>query len=122
MLTPFERNLLPSLLERFFTTRALDVVKMQDFVPCQVEDELNKYQATITRIVYDPINVPETNAKYRKAGYIFEDAEMQVIAETADGEILLWGGLNSVFHLGKGQKITNAFDPKHLAFNDIVDL
>jgi hypothetical protein len=30
--------------------------------------------------------------------------------------------LNSVFHLRKGEKIEGAFDQKHLAFNDVLDL
>lgn len=37
-------------------------------------------------------------------------------AVTEDGEILLWGGLNSVFHLRKGEKIDGTFDEQHLAF------
>jgi hypothetical protein len=121
MLSSFESNLLPTLLQRTFASRALDVAKMKAFVPCDVEDRLNNYKARILEAVYDPLNIPETNAKFRAAGYEFDDS-MQVIAVTDDGEILLWGGLNSVYHLGKGEKITGAFDEKHLAFNDILNL
>jgi hypothetical protein len=121
MLTPFEENLLPFLLQRSFASRALDVAKMKAFVPCDVDDRLNQYKAKIVEAVYDPLRVPEVNARFRAAGYDFPD-DMQVIAVTDDGSILLWGGLNSVFHLRKGEKIAGAFDEKHLAFNDILDL
>jgi hypothetical protein len=121
MLTPFEENLLPSLLQRTFASRALDVAKMKAFVPCDVDDRLNQYKAKIVEAVYDPLRVPEVNARFRAAGYDFAD-DMQVIAVTEDGAILLWGGLNSVFHLHKGETIAGAFDEKHLAFNDILDL
>src|SRR3954453_8181573 len=121
MLTPFESNVLPSLLQRSFASRALDVAKMKAFVPCEVDDRLNKYKATIVEAVYDPLRVPEVNATFRAAGYDFAD-DMQVIAVTEDGSILLWGGLNSVFHLRKGEAIAGAFDEARLAFNDILDL
>jgi hypothetical protein len=121
MLTPFESNLLPSLLQRSFASRALDVAKMRAFVPCEVEDRLNEYKAKIVEAVYDPLCIPEVNARFRAAGYDFSD-DMQVIAVTEDGSILLWGGLNSVFHLRKGEKIAGPFDEKHLAFNDILNL
>jgi hypothetical protein len=121
MLTPFEENLLPALLHRSFASRALQVAKMKAFVPCQVDDPLNKYKATIVKVVYNPLCVPEVNATFKAAGYDFPD-DMQVIAVTEDGSILLWGGLNSVFHLRKGETIAGMFDAKHLAFNDILDL
>ena len=121
MLTPSESNLLPSLLQRSFASRALDVAKMKAFVPCEVDDRLNHYKGKIVEVVYDPLRIPEVNAEYRAAGYEFSD-DMQVIAVTEDGSILLWGGLNSVFHLRKGEKIGGPFDEKHLAFNDILDL
>jgi hypothetical protein len=121
MLTPFEANLLPSLLQRSVVSRALDVAKMKAFVPCDVEDELNHYKVRIVEAVYDPLCVPEVNARFRAAGYDFPD-DMQVIAVTGDGSILLWGGLNSVYHLRKGETAASAFDEEHLAFNDILDL
>jgi hypothetical protein len=121
MLTPSESNLLPSLLQRSFASSALDVAKMKAFVPCDVEDRLNQYKARIVEAVYDPLCIPEVNARFRDAGYDVADG-MQVIAVTEDGSILLWGGLNSVFHLRKGETIAHAFDEKHLAFNDVLDL
>lgn len=121
MLTPFESNLLPYLLSRTYATRALDVAKMKAFIPCEVDDELNNYKAKIVEMVFDPLRIPEVNARFSAAGYDFAD-DMQVIAVTEDGSILLWGGLNSVFHLGKGEKIAGPFDEDHLAFNDILDL
>ena len=121
MLTPSESNLLPSLLQRSLASSALDVVKMKAFVPCDVEDRLNQYKAKIVEVVYDPLQIPEVNARFSAAGYKFSD-EMQVIAVTEDGAILLWGGFNSVFHLRKGETIAGPFDEKHLAFNDILDL
>ena len=121
MLTPFEENLLPFLLSRTYASRALDVAKMKAFVPCEVDDRLNNYKAKITEVVFDPLRIPEVNARFTAVGYHFSD-DMQVIAVTEDGSILLWGGLNSVFHLRKGEKIEGIFDEKHLAFNDILDL
>ena len=121
MLTSSESNLLPFLLSRTYASRALDVIKMKAFVPCEVDDRLNNYKARIVEAVFDPLRISEVNARFRAAGYDFTD-DMQVIAVTEDGSILLWGGLNSVFHLGKGEKIEGAFDEKHLAFNDILDL
>ncbi|MFT3787365.1 MAG: hypothetical protein QM770_14565 [Tepidisphaeraceae bacterium] len=123
MLTPFEANLLPSLLSRFFASRALDVAKMKAFVPCDVSDRINNYKAKIVEAVYDPLCIPEVNARFREAGYeVPTNDETAVIAVNEDGSILLWGGLNSVFHLRKGEKIAGAFDGAHLAFNDILDL
>ena len=99
----------------------MDVVKMKAFIPCDVENQFKTYRARIVEHVYDPIRVPEVNRRFKVAGYEFGD-DMQVIAVTEDGSILLWGGLNSVFHLRKSEKIGGAFDEKHLAFNDILDL
>ena len=121
MLTPSESNFLPYLLSRTYASRALDVVKMRAFAPCEVDDRLNNYRAKITEVVFDPLRIPEVNGRFRAVGYDFRD-DMQVVAVTEDGSILLWGGLNSVFHLRKGEKIDGAFDEKHLAFNDILDL
>jgi hypothetical protein len=114
-------NLLPYLLQRTYASRALDVAKMKAFAPCEVDDPLNNYKAKIVEVVFDPLRIPEVNGRFKAVGYDFGD-DMQVIAVTEDGSILLWGGLNSVFHLRKGEKIDEAFDLKHLAFNDILDL
>jgi hypothetical protein len=114
-------NLLPFLLQRIFASRALDIVKMKAFIPCDVENEFNGYKARIVEHVYDPLRIPEVNARFKAAGYdIGED--VQVIAVTEDNSILLWGGLNSIFHLSKGEKINGVFDGEHIAFNDILDL
>ena len=121
MLTPFESNILPSLLSRSLASRALDIVKMKAFVPCDVDEPRRGYKTKIVELIYDPVCVPETNAKFKSDGYDFPD-DMQVIAVCDNGEILLWGGLNSVFHLARGETIGGAFDSKHLAFNDILDL
>ena len=94
---------------------------MKAFIPCDVENQFKTYKARIVEHVYDPLRIPEVNDRFATAGYEFGD-DMQVIAVTEDGSILLWGGLNSVFHLRKGEKIEGAFDEKHLAFNDILDL
>jgi hypothetical protein len=120
MLTPFESNVLPFLLQRSLASRALDVVKMKAFVPCDVDEPRRGYKTRIVEAVYDPLAVPETNARFEAAGYDVPD-DMQVIAVCENGEILLWGGLNSVYHLGKDEKFT-ALGGKHMAFNDILDL
>ena len=101
--------------------RALDIVKMKAFIPCDVDEPRRGYKTRIVELVYDPVCVPETNARFKSAGFDFPD-DMQVIAVCENGEILLWGGLNSVFHLARGETIGGGFDSKHLAFNDILDL
>jgi hypothetical protein len=121
MLTPSESNLVSFLLQRSFASRALDVVKMKKFIPCEVENQFKTYKTRIVEHVYDPLRIREVHARFRTAGYEFSD-DMQALAVTGDGEILLWGGLNSVFHLPKGEKINGVFDEQHLAFNDILDL
>jgi hypothetical protein len=108
------------LLQRSYVGSCLDVMKMKALVPCKVEDELNKYKATITEVVFDALKVKETNRKYAKAGYIIPK-DFAVIALTADQKILLWGGLNSVYYLKKGEELDKSLEV-NLAFNDIVDL
>ena len=66
------------------------------------------------------MHIEEVNAKFKSDGYIF-DEDMKVIAVTEDGEILLWGGINSVYHIRRGEQITGAFDAKHLGFEDLLD-
>ena len=95
-------------------------MKMKGFVPCAVEDELNNHKATITEVVFDPLRVKQTNARYAKAGYIIPK-DFAVIALTADGKILLWGGMNSVYYLQKGEELDKSLEV-NLAFNDIVEL
>ena len=95
-------------------------MKMRAFVPCEVADELNSYEATITEVVFDPLKVQETNAHYAKSGYIIPK-DFAVITLTADKRILLWGGINSVYYLQKGEELDKSLE-MNLAFNDIVDL
>ena len=109
------------LLQRTLASRALDIVKMKAFTPCEVDDHLNDYKAKIVEVVFDPLRIPEVNGRFEAEGYNVGDG-MLVIAVNEDGSILLWGGANSVFHLHKGEKIAGPFDEKHLAFNDILDL
>jgi hypothetical protein len=94
---------------------------MKAFTPCEVDDRINNYKDKIVEVVFDPLRIPEVNDRFKAAGYHVGNG-MQVIAVNEDGSILLWGGVNSVFHLRKGEKIAGPFDEKHLAFNDILDL
>ncbi len=121
MLTPSESKLLPNMLQRSYAGYYVELVKMKALVPCDVEDELTGYKGRIIEVVFDPLRIPEVNAKFKANGYKF-DENMHVIAVTDGGAILVWGGLNSVFHLKRGERITGAFDEKHLAFQDILDL
>ena len=114
-------NLLPFLLQQAYATRALDVVKMKAFVPCEVGDEITGYKGRIVQIVFDPLRIPEVNSGFAADGFNIDDG-MQVIAVNEDGSILLWGGINSIFHLRRGEQIRGPFDERHLAFNDILDL
>lgn len=117
------KGFLLSLLQRSFASRALDVAKMKAFAPCDIDDHINKYKARMVNVVFDPLRVPKVNAIFRSAGYdVGDDDGNMVIAVNDDASILIWGGLNSVFHLRKGEKIGGAFDEAHLAFNDILDL
>lgn len=109
------------LFQRIFASRALEVVKLKAFIPCEVENQHKTYKTRIVEHVYDPLRVPEVNARFKAAGYDVDD-QVQVIAVNEDGSILVWGGFNSVFHLGKDEQIDGALDMKHLAFDDILDL
>jgi hypothetical protein len=95
---------------------------MKAFVPCEVENQFKTYKTRIIEHVYDPLRVEEVNQKFKDAGYDVDDDDVHVIAINEDGSILLWGGLNSVFHLRKGERIAHCLDTKHIAFNDILDL
>src|SRR5687767_2154864 len=101
-------NLLPYLLQQAYVTRALDVVKMKAFVPCDVEDETTGYRGRISEIVFDPVRIPEVNDQFKSDGFNVDNG-MQVIAVNDDDSILLWGGLNSIFHLRRGEQIRGAF-------------
>jgi len=112
---------LNTLNNQYYVTRALDIIKMKAFVPCEVDDRFTNYKATITEIVFDPLKIPEVNERYKAVGYHVPD-DWHVFAVTDDGSILIWGGMNSVFHVQKGEPITTLFDENHIAFNDIRDL
>ena len=108
------------LLQRSYASSCLDIVKMKAFVPCEVEDELNNYKATITEIVFDPLKIKEVNARFEAAGYIIRE-DFAVIAVTGGGAIVVWGGLNSVYYLQKDEELDDSLEV-NLAFNDIVHL
>ena len=107
------------LLQRSYASTALDVAKLKNFTPCDVQNRLGPYKGRIIKIVFDPLHIEDVDAEYRAAGYKVDD-ELHVIAETESGEILLWGGFNSIYHLKKGEKIVGAFD--NIAFEDVRDL
>jgi hypothetical protein len=109
------------LLQRTFASHALDIVKMSNLVPCEVENPLNNFHCRIVEIVFDPLHIPDVNKRFRADGYKVPQT-MQVIAINGDGSILLWGGANSIFHLRKGDVITGPADEKHIAFEDILGL
>ena len=107
------------LLQNVYASRMLEVMKMKAVVPCEVDDRITGFKGTVTDVVFDALRIEETDAKYRAAGYLFDD-DMHVIATTADDGVLVWGGANSVYHLRKGDKIEGFED--HMAFNDILHL
>src|SRR5690348_5765676 len=98
---------LQHLLQRSYAGDCVELVKMKAHVPCKVERPQTGFRATITEIVFDPLRLQEVNAQFRADGFDFED-DLQVIAVTEGGSILLWGGLNSVYHLGRGERIKSA--------------
>jgi len=107
------------LLQRSFASSALHVAKMKAQAPCDVDDPINGYKGRITEVVFDPLRIEEVNARFVAEGFNVPDGT-QVIAVTATGEILVWGGFNSVFRLARGEELVGAFDK--LAFADIMDL
>jgi hypothetical protein len=108
------------LFQRSYASSCLDIVKMKGSVPCEVEDEVTGYTGKITEIVFDPLKIPEVNAKFEAAGYIVPE-DFAVIAVTADKTILVWGGINSVYYLRKGEELDESLE-ENMAFNDIADL
>ena len=108
------------LLQRSFVGSCLDIVKMKPFVPCDVQDEVTKYKGKIVDIVFDPLKTEEVNARFEAAGYHIPE-DMLVIAITAEKKILVWGGLNSVYYLKKGERLHKSLE-ENLAFYDIVEL
>jgi hypothetical protein len=97
-------------------------MKLRAFVPCEVSDASTGYRARIVEAVFDPLRVAEVNGRFRAAGFAWDDDDdegggMRVIAVIDDGSILLWGGLNSVHTLRKGERLIGVFD--NLAFEDV---
>jgi hypothetical protein len=108
------------LFQRSYASSCLDLVKMREFVPSQVKDEVTGYKGKITEMVFDPLKIQEVNAKFDAAGYIIPE-DFSVIGVTADKKILIWGGVNSVYYLKKGEELDESLE-ENMAFNDIVDL
>lgn len=103
------------LLQRTYASRALDVAKMRDVLPCDVDDRLTGYHGRIVEVAFDPLRIEETDLHFRDAGYGVDD-DLHAIALTEAGELLLWGGFNSIYALKKGERVVGVSD--HLAFND----
>jgi hypothetical protein len=121
MLTPSERNLLLPMMLRSRAGDYLDLIKLRSLVPIDVEDRLTGYKTRIVEVVFDPMQISETNTRFQAAGFLIPD-EMNVIAVNDDGTILVWWGrLNSIFWLRKGKRISKGFDA-NLAFQDLGDL
>ena len=121
MLTPSERNLLPDMLQRSFAGDCLDLIKMRSLVPVEVEDEPTGHKTKIVEMVFDPMQIPEINARFQSAGFLIPD-EMNVIAVNRDGTILVWEGrLNCIFWLRKGEPISDGWE-ENIAFQDLRDL
>ena len=97
------------LFQRSYASSCLDIVKLKASVPCEVEDEVTGYSGKITEMVFDPLKIPETNAKFEAAGYIVPE-DFAVIGLTADKKILVWGGVNSVYYLKEGEELDESLE------------
>jgi hypothetical protein len=121
MLTPSERNLLLPMMLRSRAGDYLHLVKLKSLVPVDVEDGLTGYKTKIIEVVFDPMHIAETNAKFRAAGFLIPD-EMNVIAVIEGGAILLWQTtINCILWLRKGEPISKGWNA-NLAFQDLGDL
>jgi hypothetical protein len=117
------------LLRQHYASRCLDLLKMKSLVPRDVECPPNQFKRRIVEVVFDPLRIREVNARFKADGYLFDDGDpgsadghgtAAVIAVNDDGSILLWGGLNSVYCLPKGERSTGFLDK--IAFDDINHL
>ena len=109
------------MLQRSFAGDCLDLIKMRSLVPVEVEDEPTGHKTKIVEMVFDPMQIPETNARFQSAGFLIPD-EMNVIAVNGDGTILVWEGrLNCVLWLRKGKPISDGWE-ENMAFQDLRDL
>jgi hypothetical protein len=108
------------LLQRSYASAALELVKMKALVPCDVDDKFTGYKGRIVELVFDPRKVEETNARFEAAGFHIP-ADMQVVAVMENGSILMWGGINSLYYLAKGEHLHESLN-YNLAFCDVRDL
>lgn len=106
-------------LGRVMASRALEVLKLRGFVPCDVRCHRTGFKARIIELVFDPLRIAEVNARFSAEGYLVGE-RMTVIAVTDNGSILLWGGANSVYHLGRGEALPDILS--NIAFEDILHL
>ena len=109
------------MLQRSFAGDCLDLIKMRSLVPVEVEDEPTGHKTKIVEMVFDPMRIPETNARFQSAGFLIPD-EMNVIAVNDDGTILVWEGrLNCILWLRRGEPISDGWE-ENMAFQDLRDL
>ena len=116
------------LLRQDYASRCLDLLKMKSLVPRDVECPPNQFKRRIVEVVFDPLRIREVNARFKADGYVFEDGTPEdtdgggtaVIAVNDDGSILVWGGMNSIYCLPKGERSTGFLDK--IAFDDIAHL
>ena len=117
------------LLRQQYASRCLDLVKMKSLVPRDVECPPNQFKRRVVEVVFDPLRVAEVNARFKADGYLFDedrdpadpdDHGTAVIAVNDDGSILIWGGLNSVYCLRKGERSIGFLDK--IAFDDVAHL
>lgn len=106
----------PLPLVPMIASHCLDILKLGDFVPFEIELSETGSKATIEEIVFDPLRIYEVNDKYRQAGFEIDEQFSRVIAVMADGSILVWFGHTTIYLLEKDT------DKKIEAFNDLLDL
>jgi hypothetical protein len=110
------------LLRQHYAARCVELLKMKALVPRDVECPPNQFRRRVV-VVFDPLRVAEVNARFKDDGYLFgDDADpgAAVVAVNDDGSVLVWGGLNSVYCLRRGERSTGLLDK--IAFDDIAQL
>ncbi|HYE18505.1 MAG TPA: hypothetical protein VEA69_08675 [Tepidisphaeraceae bacterium] len=113
-------NFSVSLVQRSFASTCLDIVKMRPFLPCEIRSECDDFHGTLVEIVFDPLKINQVNAQFEAAGYHVPE-DMQVVGRTDDGSILLWGGMNSVYHLKMGEHLDDSWE-SNMVFEDVLHL